>query len=113
MKGFPAREGLLFREGNGSLLGKNIPARERLLLGKGWLPARKRKLSVPKKGSLSGRENFLPEMTSCADHKIGKLFPEVPKTGNFSRMEYPLILKNIHPWDRDSPSVKESRKQNW
>ena len=32
------------------------------------------------------------------DHKIGKLFTEVPKTENFYQMEYRLILKNIQPW---------------
>ena len=30
--------------------------------------------------------------------KIRKLFPEPAKMGNFSRMEYPRILRNIHPW---------------
>jgi hypothetical protein len=27
-----------------------------------------------------------------------KLFPEFPKKGNFSQMEYLGIKRNIHPW---------------
>ena len=38
--------------------------------------------------------NFL---TKRADDKIRKLFPESDKKENFSRMEYPRILRNIHP----------------
>jgi hypothetical protein len=36
--------------------------------------------------------------TKHADDKIRKLFPESDKKGNFSRMEYPRIMRNIHPW---------------
>ena len=69
-KNFPISEGFS-SQGNSSLLGKGFPTRE--------------------------VEVSLPEMTTYTGLKIGKLFPEVPKTRNFSRMEYPLILKNIHP----------------
>ena len=39
----------------------------------------------------------------CAECKIKKLFPEPVIMGNFSRMEYPRILRNIHPWHRWLP----------
>ena len=35
--------------------------------------------------------------TKRIDMKIRKLFPEPPKIGNFSGMQYAGILRNIHP----------------
>ena len=49
--GFPAREVFLLMKGKGSLLGKNILAREGFL-------ARKKNLSLPEKGSHSGKRNL-------------------------------------------------------
>ena len=45
---------------------------------------------------------FLGRVFQIIKHvfKIRKLFPEPAKMGNFSRMEYPQILRNIHPCTR-------------
>ena len=63
-----AREGPPFREGMGSLIWIDFLLGKSSFFGKGW------------------------QNDKITDHKIGKLFSEGP------RMEYPLILKNMHPW---------------
>ena len=36
--------------------------------------------------------------TTCAECKTRKLFPETVKLRNYSKMEYPGILRNIYTW---------------
>ena len=40
-----------------------------------------------------------------ADHKIDKLFPEVPKTRNFSWIEYFTITERLLEWKRSDKNV--------
>jgi hypothetical protein len=42
-----------------------------------------------------------------------KLFPELPKKGNFSQMEYLGIKRNIHPWIRHTTHIYQKRERNY
>jgi hypothetical protein len=59
--------------------------------------------SLPSKGFW---EQFSRVDQIGVECKIRKLFPEPAKMGNFSRMENPRILRNIHPYPPPSPGVK-------
>ena len=71
------------------------------MVGKGSRP---RKWMFPFLERLSCIE--MSEMTisnNMRGSQNSKTLPRLAQMGNFSWMEYPLILKNIHPWSRVGP----------